>query len=57
MIIIKIILAFLLPPLAVFLNEGLNTNFWISVVATLLAWVPGVLFALYIVLAKGSVRV
>ena len=45
-----IILAFLLPPLAVFLKKGLDTIFWISLILTLLFWVPGVIFALLVVL-------
>lgn len=48
--IIKIILAFLLPPLAVFLHRGLDTYFWISLILTILIWVPGVIFALLVVL-------
>ncbi|MDQ3191089.1 MAG: YqaE/Pmp3 family membrane protein [Bacteroidota bacterium] len=47
---IKIILAFLLPPLAVFLHRGLDTYFWISLILTILVWVPGVIFALLVVL-------
>jgi len=45
------ILAILLPPLAVYLKEGdLTTNFWVSVILSLLFWVPGVIFALLVVL-------
>jgi uncharacterized membrane protein YqaE (UPF0057 family) len=46
------ILAILLPPLAVYLKEGeVNTRFWISVILTLLFWIPGVIYALIIVLS------
>jgi len=45
------ILAILLPPLAVYLHEGTtNGTFWISVLLTLLFWIPGVIFALITVL-------
>jgi uncharacterized membrane protein YqaE (UPF0057 family) len=45
------ILAILLPPLAVFLHENaLNTKFWISLLLTLLFWIPGVIYALIVVL-------
>ena len=45
------ILAILLPPLAVYLHEGTtNTTFWISVLLTLLFWIPGVIYALITVL-------
>lgn len=46
----EIIAAILLPPLGVFLNRGLGSHFWISVVLTILAFVPGVIYALYLIL-------
>mgnify|MGYP001042039532 FL=1 len=49
--ILKILLSILLPPLGVFLQEGLNANFWISVVLTILGYIPGMVFALYILLS------
>jgi len=46
-----VILAILLPPLAVYLHEGeINTRFWISLILTLLFFVPGVIYALIVVL-------
>ncbi|WP_242653480.1 YqaE/Pmp3 family membrane protein [Sphingomonas jatrophae] len=47
---LAIIAAVLLPPLGVFLREGLSTAFWVDVLLTILAWVPGVIFALIVVL-------
>ncbi len=47
---LTLVAAVLLPPLGVFLGQGLGRNFWISVVLTLIAWVPGVLFALVVLL-------
>lgn len=45
------ILAILLPPLAVALHEdGINGKFWISLLLTLLFWIPGVIYALIVVL-------
>ena len=45
------ILAILLPPLAVYLHEGeFNTKFWLSLLLTLLFWLPGVIYALIVVL-------
>jgi len=46
---VEIILAILLPPLAVFLHDGLGTTFWISLLLTLLFWIPGVIYALLVV--------
>ncbi|MEO6611235.1 MAG: YqaE/Pmp3 family membrane protein [Chitinophagaceae bacterium] len=46
-----VILAILLPPLAVYLHEGaINTRFWICLILTLLFFVPGVIYALIVVL-------
>lgn len=46
------ILAILLPPLAVYLHEHtINGKFWLSVLLTLLFWLPGVIYALIVVLS------
>jgi uncharacterized membrane protein YqaE (UPF0057 family) len=46
-----VILAILLPPLAVYLHQGeVNKKFWISVLLTLLFWVPGIIYALILIL-------
>jgi uncharacterized membrane protein YqaE (UPF0057 family) len=51
--ILLVILALLLPPLAVYLHEGeINSKFWISLILTLLFWVPGVIYALIVVLGS-----
>ncbi|WP_332812846.1 YqaE/Pmp3 family membrane protein [Sphingomonas sp.] len=47
-----IIAALLLPPLAVFLDQGVSRNFWIDFALTCLGFVPGVIFALYVLIAK-----
>ena len=49
-----VILAILLPPLAVYLHEGTTNNkFWLSLILTLLFWIPGVIYALIVVLSKS----
>jgi uncharacterized membrane protein YqaE (UPF0057 family) len=49
-----VILAILLPPLAVYLHEGeINNRFWISLLLTLLFWLPGVIYALIIILGNS----
>lgn len=46
-----VILAILLPPLAVYLHEGeINNKFWIALVLTLLGFLPGIIYALVVVL-------
>ena len=47
---LALIAALLLPPLGIFLVRGLGLEFWIGTLLTLLFWVPGILFALLIVL-------
>lgn len=53
MIIIKIILALVLPPVAALLQVGLSTHFWINILLTLLGGLPGIIHALWLVL-KGK---
>ena len=51
--VLLVILAILLPPLAVYLHEGeINNKFWISLILTLLFWIPGVIYALIVVLGN-----
>ncbi|NCI46354.1 YqaE/Pmp3 family membrane protein [Sediminibacterium sp. WSJ-3] len=50
--VLLVILAILLPPLAVALHEGgINGKFWLSLLLTLLFWIPGVIYALIVVLS------
>lgn len=45
-----IIIAILLPPLAVGLKRGIGLALLLNIVLTLLLWLPGFLHALYVVL-------
>ncbi len=48
-----VILAILLPPLAVYLHQGeINKKFWICLLLTLLLWLPGVIYALIVILGN-----
>ncbi len=40
-----IVLNILLPPLAVFMNHGFGSAFFISILLTALAWLPGIIHA------------
>ena len=51
----EIIAALVLPPLAVFLEEGLSRSFWLDAVLTCLAFVPGIIFAFYVLGRHRSV--
>ena len=51
-LLLYIILAIILPPLAVGLLYGIVLEFWVSLVLTLIFWVPGIIFALIMVFRK-----
>lgn len=42
---LTIILNILLPPLAVYLNHGVGTTLLVSIILTLIGWIPGVIHA------------
>ena len=50
----EIVAAVLLPPLGVFLATGAGRDFLIACALTLLAFVPGVVFALFMVLRRRA---
>jgi uncharacterized membrane protein YqaE (UPF0057 family) len=54
MIILKVILAIIFPPVAAFLQVGLGMHFWLNILLTLLGYVPGLIHALWLVLAAKS---
>jgi uncharacterized membrane protein YqaE (UPF0057 family) len=47
---LRVVLAVVLPPLAVFLTMGISSAFVINLLLTLLGWVPGAIHALWVVL-------
>jgi uncharacterized membrane protein YqaE (UPF0057 family) len=47
-----VIVAILLPPLAVALSVGCNKDFFINLLLTLLGYIPGIIHALYIVFTR-----
>ena len=50
--ILLIILTIILPPLGVFLKSGLNNQFVINLVLTLLFYIPGLIHGLWVVTKK-----
>lgn len=46
---LRIIIAILLPPLGVFLQEGIGKHFWINILLTLLGYIPGIIHAIWII--------
>lgn len=49
-----IVAALLLPPLAIFLAEGVTRNFWISFGLTCLGYVPGMAFTFFTLLKRPA---
>lgn len=48
-----VIIAILIPPLAVYLHQGrINDKFWIDLLLTLLFYLPGLIYALILILNK-----
>ncbi|BBM98707.1 hypothetical protein MPTK1_1g15610 [Marchantia polymorpha subsp. ruderalis] len=45
---IDVLLAILLPPLGVFLAFGCASEFWICLLLTILGYIPGIIYALYV---------
>jgi len=45
-----ILAAILLPPLALFLDRGITPAFWIAVLLTCIGFIPGVIYALVMIL-------
>ena len=49
--ILLVILSILLPPAAVYVYEdGITNRFWIALLLTILIWLPGIIYALIVVL-------
>jgi len=51
--ILLVILGILLPPLAMFFYDGLSDRFWISLVLTLLFFLPGVIYTLIVLFSEN----
>lgn len=50
--VVAIILAILLPPLAVFMKCGVGAQLGINIVLCLFVWFPAIIHALYVVLKQ-----
>lgn len=49
-----VIITILLPPLGVYLHQGeINSKFWISLLLTLLFYIPGLIYSLIVVLGAA----
>ncbi len=46
---IRLLAAFFLPPLGVFLTVGLGGAFWLNILLTILGYIPGIIHAVWII--------
>ncbi|MEM0983995.1 MAG: YqaE/Pmp3 family membrane protein [Planctomycetota bacterium] len=54
-IVLKILIAILLPPLSAFLSVGLRAHFWINLALTvLLFYLPGQIHAIWLIVKKAK---
>jgi len=44
---LRIIIAIILPPPGVFLQEGIGKHFWINILPTPLGYIPGIIHAVW----------
>jgi len=49
-LILKIIVAILLPPAAAFWQVRFTIHFWINLILTIIAWLPGIVHAIWLIL-------
>ena len=50
--ILRLIVSIIIPPLGVFLKRGFGWSFILSILLTLLGYVPGVLYAVWVVVFR-----
>ena len=54
-LIISLVLTIAFPPLGVVIYFGvINFDFWICLILTILGFIPGIIYGLYVVIAKES---
>ncbi|MEZ6087946.1 MAG: YqaE/Pmp3 family membrane protein [Pirellulaceae bacterium] len=49
---VRLLIAFILPPVSVYMQFGIGKTFWINCVLTLLGFFPGLLHAVYMMAAR-----
>jgi uncharacterized membrane protein YqaE (UPF0057 family) len=52
-----LVAAILLPPLGIFMVRGLTPAFWLTVVLTIIGWLPGVILALLLLLVPDRLPI
>jgi uncharacterized membrane protein YqaE (UPF0057 family) len=52
---VELLLAVFLPPVAVLLRAGVGLQLVLSIILTIIGWIPGVIHALWILSSRGKV--
>ncbi|KAK9124351.1 hypothetical protein Scep_004780 [Stephania cephalantha] len=45
---LEVLLAILIPPVGVFLRYDCGIEFWIDLLLTILGYIPGIIYAIYV---------
>jgi len=53
---LRLVLSILIPPLGVFLTVGIGLHFWLSIVLTILGYIPGLVHAIWIIATHSRRR-
>ncbi len=49
---VRTVAAVFVPPLGVFLQVGFGFHFWLNIVLTILAFLPGIMHAIWVITSK-----
>ena len=52
-LLLLVIIGILIPPLAMALYDGISNRFWISLLLTLLFFIPGMIYTLFVILSEN----
>lgn len=52
-LLLLVIISILIPPLGMYLYDGLSNRFWISLLLTLLFFLPGLIYTLVVILGEN----
>ena len=52
--VLRTLCSIFLPPLGVFMQVGIGGHFWLNILLTLLGYIPGVIHAVWVIVAKDD---
>jgi len=54
MSLLNVVLAILLPPVSIFMNEGIGVTLFINILLTIVGWVPGSIHAVWVLSKRAE---